>query len=122
MSQAFGVTQQGIVPRFLYNFALWDGATLTTNSEVTTLPAANLKNDVVRRTWRTLGTTQMAWTVYDVGSTITIDMIGLFGISSNLTAGITLEGNDADSWGSPAFSVGLTVNTDADGVICNRHV
>ena len=99
-------------PKFLYNTALFDGATITSNSEASGLPATNLQDLVVQRVYRTAGTTQLAYVVFDLGSTILVNMAAVFG--HNLTAGLTLQGNSADSWGSPPYNVGLTIIRDID--------
>lgn len=109
-------------PRFLYNTASMDGATLTTNSQISTLPVTNLQNEIVRRPWRTTGTTQMVWALYDVGSTITVNMAAIFGHNLTSVAAVTLQANSANNWGAPPFEVGLTLISDPDSVMYEKAV
>jgi len=115
-------TLTGIKPRFLYDTSVFDGATVTTNSDTTDLPATNLQNAIVRRPWRTAGTTQMAWAVYDLGTATAVDMIAVFGHNLTSVALLTIQGNASDSWGSPSLNVGLTIPANADSVLFEKAV
>lgn len=104
-------------PRFLWKVSAFDGATLTTNSEASGLPATNLQNAIVRRPWRTAGITQQTWVVFDLGTATLVNCAGIFGHNLRSTAAITLQGNASDSWGAPTFNVALTLITDPDGIV-----
>jgi hypothetical protein len=122
MPTASDVTLSAILPRFLYDTAIFDGATITTNTEETTLPATNLQDDVVRRPWRTLGTTQTAWAVYDLGNATAVNCVGIFGHNLTSVALLTIQAHTSDSWGTPSLDVGLTIPTDADGTLFEKAV
>lgn len=90
---------------FLHDF-LFDGATISSSSQVSTLPDDNVVHDFVAKKWRTTGCSS-EWVKFDLGSAMRIKRIAIFG--HNLTSGatITLEANTIDDWTSPPLSKGL---------------
>jgi len=92
--------------RLLYDF-LFDDATITSSSEVSTLPDGNVVHDFVAKIWRTTGDTA-EWVKFDLGSAKDVKEMAIFG--HNLTSGATvvLEANAADSWDSPSYTKALT--------------
>jgi len=79
-------------------------------------PIANLQNQRLAKVWRTTAVTAQT-VVVDLGTATTVQTAAVMG--HNLTAGavITLEGNAADSWGSP--SVSTTITTIVSGMCLN---
>ena len=96
--------------RFLYDFDN-DSATITSSSEVSTLPDDNVVNDLLGKKWRTTGDSS-EWIKFDLGSAKQIKEVGIFG--HNLTSGatVTLEANATDDWASPSYQTTLTYNAD----------
>lgn len=95
---------------FLYNNLL-DSATLTASSEADGFPAANLKNPLRAKYWKTAGATAgTAQLVIDHGSAKAVDAIALTGYPDWLAAPGTLqvEFNAADAWGAPSATETLT--------------
>lgn len=94
--------------RFMWN-NLIDTATLTESSEDTYFPVENIANALRSKPWRTGTSTALETVIIDLGSAQAVECVAL--LDHGLTAadtGITLEGNTADSWGSPAFTQNLT--------------
>jgi len=122
MPTASDVTMTAIKPRFLYDMALFDGATIATSSEATNLPATNLQDNIVRRPWRTLDTSNTKNVVYDIGSATPVNAVGVFGFNLTSVALLTIQANASDSWGSPSLNVGLTIPTDSDGTLYEKAI
>jgi len=122
MPSASDVTLTAIQPRFLYDTALFDGATLTASSEKSTLPGSNLQNDIVRRPWRTDDADSTKNVVYDIGSAVAVNAVGIFGFNLTSVALLTIQAHTADSWGSPSLNVGMTIPTDSDGTLFEKAI
>lgn len=98
---------------FYSNLIDADGVVITPSSEVSTLPAENLAHDFRKRVWRTGTSTAAEYVVFDLLTAQAVTAIIL--LDHTLTSGdsnIILEGNTADSWGSPAFTTTLTYAAD----------
>ena len=97
--------------RFLYTFK-FDGATITSSSEVSGLVDDNAVDDFVAKKWRTTADTGQ-WIKFNLGSAKKITMAAIFG--HNLTSGATvmLQANATDSWGAPSYSQAMTWNEKA---------
>lgn len=90
---------------------LIDSATLTASSENSQFPVLNIKNDFRTKVYRSTSNSDNI--VIDLGAAAAIDSFGIvdnwrdgFGVTS-----ITLEGNSFDTWGAPAFSTTITLDT-----------
>lgn len=86
-------------------------STLTPSTVNAQYPVSNLKNDFRTKVWRSTSNSDNL--VIDLGSTEDIDSICVspnwqdgFGVTA-----ITIQGNATDSWGSPAFSEAMTLDT-----------
>ena len=86
-----------------------DDATITASSSSTGFGTANLQDSRVSRVWRSTSTTVTI--VFDFGSAVSFAGVGIAGHNFTSGATVTLEWNDADSWGSPAGSQSLTVES-----------
>lgn len=69
-------------------------SSLTTTSQVTSLPVDNLKNQLVRKVWRTAGTAS-ASVILDSITAQSLQLVGLLGC--NATAGATFQVRVSDS-------------------------
>ena len=88
---------------------LVDTSTITASSEDAVLVADNVANALRTKVWQTGTSTADESIVFNHGSAKSITCVIL--LDHDLTAGdsgIVIEGNDADSWGTPAFSQALT--------------
>lgn len=96
--------------RFFYDNEIdKTGVVFTPSSEISTLPASNVANELRTRVWRTGISTATETLVFDLGSAKAITAIIL--IDHTLTSGdsaIKVEANTANSWGAPAFTQTLT--------------
>lgn len=97
---------------FLYDDTFDDLTTsqVTSYSEVTTLPSINVFQQFVGKVWR--GTTsQFDWLKFNVGTTVSVGQVALFGhnftddatvvLQARSTDGTTLEWNAAAAWSTP---------------------
>src|SRR5690606_33982287 len=78
--------------RILYR-NLADRGVLATDSEIATLPVANLQTPHVAQVWRTAGPS--AWVRLDLGAVAPVDTVALMGC--NLTADATMRLRLSDS-------------------------
>jgi len=94
-----------------FNNNLVDTAVITPSSEDATFPASNLKDP--RRTKVFRSNTSSDNIVFDFGSAQNIDSFFIVGdIRTGLgVATVTLQLNSSNSWGSPAFSQVITLDT-----------
>jgi hypothetical protein len=90
---------------------LVDSATLTASTENAQFPVSNLKNDFRTKVFRSTSNSDNI--VIDLGAAAAADSFGIvdnwrdgFGVTA-----ITLEGNSADSWGAPAFTTTIALDT-----------
>lgn len=91
--------------RFSYT-NLTDTAILTPSSQLSTLPASNLKNPLPTCVWRTSGKTSENL-VIDLGSAQQAALVALIGYNLTSAAAVTLQANSSDAWSSPPFSQSL---------------
>lgn len=96
--------------QFLSN-NLVDTASISASTENAQYPLTNLQHDFRTKVYRS--TTNADTVVFDLGSTEDIDSVALvdnwrngFGVST-----VTIEANATDSWGAPAFSTTLALDT-----------
>lgn len=79
-----------------------DNGTLTFSSAVATLPGANIQDDLRDKVWRTTGCSE-EWAKLVLSQPEYIDSLAIAGHNLSSTAVITVQGNVADEWISPAF-------------------
>ena len=86
---------------------LVDSATLTESDQDAIYPAENVQNQRLAKAWRTTVLTGITMTA-DMGGTVAVTMAAILG--HNLTSGatITIAGNTADTWVTPAYSTSMT--------------
>ncbi|MHB8772957.1 MAG: hypothetical protein ACYC7J_18335 [Syntrophales bacterium] len=90
---------------FLYNNLL-DAATLTASAATAGYPAANLKNPLRTKVWKTTGEQNL---VVDHGTAKAVNVVALTGYDWASAPGtLTFQANATDSWGAPSFSQALT--------------
>jgi hypothetical protein len=99
--------------RFLANNTV-DAAVITASTENAQYPASNIQDDRRTKSFRSTSNTDNL--VFDLGSSQAVDHFAIvanwqngFGVST-----LTLEGNATDSWGSPAFTTTITMDTTFD--------
>ena len=97
--------------RFLYSFKL-DTATITSSSEVSTLPDFNVIHPFVAKKWRTTADTGQ-WIKFDMGTAHKITMLAMFGHNLSSAAVVKIEANATDSWATPSLSRTMTWNAQA---------
>jgi len=84
-----------------------DDATITASSEAVGFETSNLQDVRASRVYRSTSTSDSI--VFDFGSAVAFSGVGIAGHNITSGATVTLEWNDADSWGSPAGSKTITV-------------
>jgi hypothetical protein len=95
---------------------LSDNATLTASTADSYWPVSNLQNDQKVRVWKTLGTQATESVVFDLGSAQAVtSFIAHYHNFDGTETAVSIQGNSANSWGSPAFSqtVAYTATTMA---------
>lgn len=96
--------------RFFYdNWIDYAGVVLTPTTEVDSLPAENVINELRKKVWKTTAGGPTERLVIDLGAARAVTSLIL--LDHDLLVGDTnvkLEGNAADSWGAPSFSQNLT--------------
>jgi hypothetical protein len=85
------------------NLLTGTSVTVTASTAVVTLPGTNAVSPNRRKVWRATGSSSETLT-FDLGAAYDVSTVAL--ISSNLgtTGTVSVLGNTADSWGSPAFT------------------
>lgn len=73
-----------------------DAALVTTDSEIATLPASNVKNEHVAKKWHTAATVTAAYLIFDMGSSVACDVVALLGTNLTPTGTIRVRASDAD--------------------------
>ncbi len=73
-----------------------DDASLTTDSELASLPAANVQDRHVSRKWHTAATVTAAYLILDLGSSIACALAALLGTNLTTSATIRIRASDAD--------------------------
>lgn len=112
--------------RIVYDFDTWDAATITGSSEANSdLADDNVVHPFVSKPWRTTGDTTEN-IVFDLGSAVAIDCIGVFAHNLTSAGTIRVQANTADSWGSPAQDNGAVAMSpsavDADGNVLGHFI
>lgn len=106
--------------RFAYNnYAADSGSTLSSTSEVTSLPWSNTKNPLVTKVGQSgsTDTLQLTWQLAGGAQNITMFALRNHNIPSGST--VTLKANSNSSFATPAVSVGLTLTTNPDPILYN---
>ncbi len=78
---------------------LADDAALTTDSELSTLPAANVQEEHVARKWRT-GAVTDAYLVFDLGSSMAASVMAMLGTNLSEDATVRVRASDSDATGA----------------------
>jgi len=73
-----------------------DAAVVTTDSEIATLPAANVQTPHVAQKWRTAPAVTAAYLILDMGSPVSCDVVALLGTNLTPTGTIRVRASDAD--------------------------
>lgn len=96
--------------KFLAN-NLVDQASIFTSSENSQFPASNIKHDFRTKVYRSTSNSDNI--VFDFGSIEDVDHVAIcdnwqdgFGVAT-----VTIEANATDTWGTPAFSTTMTLDT-----------
>lgn len=74
-----------------------DDATLTTDSEVSTLPASNVQDTHVAKAWHTAAGVKSAYLIFDLGSSLACAAVAVLGTNLTSTATIQIRASDADA-------------------------
>lgn len=93
----------------LYNTKA-DDATITASSENVGFETSNLRDVRASRVYRSDGATSIT-VVFNFGSAVSFSGVGIAGHNFSDSATVTLEWNSADSWGAPAGSQSITVQS-----------
>lgn len=92
---------------------LVDSATLTESDEDLVYPVENVQNQRLAKAWRTTVLTGIT-VVADLGGTAAVTMAAIIGHNLTSAATLTISGNTASSFVSPAFTTSMTA---VDGLI-----
>lgn len=85
--------------------------TITSQSEVSTLPDDNVAHQHKGKIYRTGTSATGEWIKFDLGSAKAVDgFILLNHTLDNTETAVNIEGNASDSWGSPSFSEAVDVD------------
>ena len=85
---------------------------LTTNSLSINYPITNILDSRLTRIYRTIAGTTTSEIVFDAGSAIDVSSICI--ANHNITSSVStlkIQGNNTDSWGTPAFEQSITWNS-----------
>ena len=86
---------------------LIDSATLTESNEDLIYPVENVQNQRLAKPWRTTVLTSLTVTV-DMAATASVTMAAIIGHNLTSAATLTISGNTASSFVSPAFTTSMT--------------
>ncbi|MEW6304696.1 MAG: hypothetical protein AB1705_14570 [Verrucomicrobiota bacterium] len=101
--------------RFFYdNLIDASGVVVTTSSEQSDLPAANVTHEHKAKVWRTGSSVALEYVVFDLGSAQSVTSCIIFNHTLlNTDTLIKIQGNSSDSWASPAVDETLTWSSGA---------
>ena len=95
---------------------LVDAGTVSSSSELSTLPDTNVQDNFVAVPWRTDSQVDDEHVTVDLGSALNVTVCGLFGFNFSSSATITHQADSAATFdtdaGSPEYSLALTKVTD----------
>jgi hypothetical protein len=72
-----------------------DGAAISTDSEISSLPASHVQVEHVGRKWRTDGDTA-AYLILDMGASVACDIVALLGVNLTPTGTVRVRASDTD--------------------------
>lgn len=73
-----------------------DDAALSTDSEITTLPASNVQSPHVAKKWHTAAAVTSAYLILDMGASVACDVVALLGTNLTPAGTIRVRASDAD--------------------------
>jgi hypothetical protein len=94
----------------IYNDLKSDSATLTVDDELSNYPVENIQESRLSRIFKNAALESSI--VFDMGEAVSVDCIAILKHNLSEYATITLQGNDSDSWTSPAFEQEITYSSD----------
>lgn len=107
--------------RILYDYDVWDAATVTASSERTTdMVAENVLDNNPSLPWQSSGVATPQTLTFQLAAETNLTVIHIENHNFTADATVTFKGHTADSWGTPDFEQELTIATDADGVVYKR--
>ncbi len=89
---------------------LADGATLSTDSAVSSLPIQNLLDTVVAKKWRT-GLVTAAYILFDLGSVQQVSAIALLGHNLSIAGTWRLRASDTDATATGSLTLNVAAST-----------
>lgn len=100
-----------------------DAALLTTNSELSTLPASNVQQAHVAQKWHTAAGVKSAYIVFDMGSSVACQLLGILGANLTASATVRLRASVTDpaATGSLALDTGSLAATAKTGYGQSYH-
>lgn len=109
--------------KFLYEDLINDrAATIAPSSEASEYPASNLATNNYSEVWRSDAADSSGENiVFDFGSSTDINDIGIGNINIRSTATVKIQGNNADSWGSPIVDETIDVSSMDGNRRCLYH-
>jgi len=84
-----------------------DAALLTTDSELATLPASCVQQAHVSKQWRTVAAVKSAYLLFDMGSAVACQLLGVIGANLTASATVRLRASTSD----PTATGGLLLDT-----------
>jgi len=110
--------------RFLVD-DVFDGATISSSTNVTGLDPGNVQSPLIRKVWRSTNSPISDWLKLDAGAATTINQIFLGGINLTTGAIITVRahasdlGSNSNVWSSSTLSQQVVLATDSFGGTLN---
>jgi hypothetical protein len=100
-----------------------DDALLSTDSELTTLPASNVQQVHVAKQWRTAAGVKSAYLLFDMQSSVACQLLGVMGGNITAAATIRLRASDADptATGTLLLDTGSLAATAKEGYGSSYH-
>lgn len=100
-----------------------DDALLTTDSELTTLPASNVQQPHVAQKWHTAAAVKSAYIVFDMQSSVACQLLGIMGSNLTASATIRLRASDVDptATGTLLLDTGTLAATAKEGYGQSYH-
>lgn len=94
---------------------LADDASISTDSEIATLPASNVQQEHVVQKWHTVAGVTSAYLIFDMGASVTADVLAVLG--ANLSAAGTVRVRASDSDSTVTSSTLLDTGALASGIV-----
>jgi len=84
-----------------------DGATVTTGSELASLPGSNVQNQHLSRKWHTAAAVKSSYQIFDMGAPVSCDTFAMLGTKLTAAATVRVRASDLD----PTVVANLLVDT-----------